>query len=82
MHLLSGIHEYFKHKKTANVQCDNVKPFSSGGLTFACNAFRFNKPYNRIAQIKLHTPCKRLLLTVVHCFPLHYKYSFGGLQPK
>jgi len=23
----------FKYVKTANVQCDNVKPFTSGGLT-------------------------------------------------
>jgi len=36
--------------KTENVQCDNVKLFSSGALIFAYNAFCFNKPFNHISH--------------------------------
>jgi len=44
---------------TADVQCDNVKSFSSGGLTFAYNAFCFNKPYNCIAHITSYAQRKK-----------------------
>jgi len=33
MHFFSSFNEYCKYEKTENVQCDNVKPVSYGGLT-------------------------------------------------
>jgi len=61
--------------KTENVQCDNVKLFSSGGLIFAYNAFYFNKPFNHISHIKLYTQRKTRLLNAINCSP-YTKNSF------
>jgi len=39
MDFLSSFHEFFKYVKTANVQCDNVKTISYGGLTLLAKLF-------------------------------------------
>jgi len=64
----------FKCVKTLNVQCDNFRPFSPGGLTSACNAFYFNEPYNHFAYITFYTQRKIVLL--IHC-PLYTTSSFA-----
>jgi len=54
---------------TTSVQCDNVKPFSSGGLTLPATHFA-SVSHNRIAHIKLYTQSKRRIPTTAsssHC---------------
>jgi len=49
------------------VETAQLQTISFGGLTFACNAFYFNKPCNRFAYITFYTQRKRLLLTIINC---------------
>jgi len=60
--------------KTANVQCDNVQPFSSGGLILPAPHF-VSTNHNRIVHTKLSTQSKTLLLTTTNC-SLHTRSSF------
>jgi len=76
-HFLSSLHEYFKYVKTANVQCDNAKPISSGGLTLPTLHLAF---INHITALRImqYTAMRIFrilnlyseqifLLTVIHC---------------
>jgi len=68
--------------KTENLQCDNNKPFSSGGL-LACNVSCFNKHKTacRILNFILRAKDVYLLLQTVP-FTQKVASSLGGLQPK
>jgi len=70
--------------KTENLQCDNDKPLSSGGL-LAYNASCFNKTYNCILYTKLNFILRAknvYLLLYTATFTQKVASSLGGLQPK
>ena len=57
--------------KAVNVQSDNFEQFSFGSLTFACNAFWFNKTYSTTA---LHT--LNFILRAKEFYLLYYTVPF------
>jgi len=61
--------------KSSNVQCDNDKPFSSGGVTLPTTHLASINLKKRISHIKFYTQSKTRSLTAINR-SLYTKSSF------